>query len=107
LAHRSFLIVALYHPQTNGKIERYHRTLKGKISLLPDDVPGEMEEALHSFVERYNYQRYHEGLGNVTPHDVYTGKHLETILARKGAKSRTPGERRDYNKAVREQGSGL
>jgi len=101
------IIAALYHPQTNGKIERYHRTIKGDIGLLPYDMPGELEEAIRQFVEYYNDQRYHEGLGNVTPHDVYTGKHLETIRKRKEAKSRTLAERRDYNKAVREQPCGL
>ena len=101
------IIAAPYHPQTNGKIERYHRTIKGDIGLLPYDMPGELEEAIRQFVEYYNYQRYHEGLGNVAPYDVYTGRHLEIIRKRKEAKSRTLGERRDYNKAVREQGSGL
>jgi len=101
------IIAALYHPQTNGKIERYHRTIKGDISLLPYDMPGGLEEAIRQFVEYYNYQRYHEGLGNVTPHDVYIGRHLEIIRKRREAKSRTLGERKDYNKAVREQDNGL
>jgi len=101
------IIAAPYHPQTNGKIERYHRTIKGEIGLLPYDMPGALEEAIQSFVEYYNYRRYHEGLGNVTPHDIYTGRHLEIIRKRKEAKSRTLGERKDYNKAVREQGSDL
>jgi len=98
------IIAAPYHPQTNGKIERYHRTIKGEIGLLPYDLPGELEEAIQSFVEYYNYRRYHEGLGNVTPHDVYTGRHLEILRKRKEAKSKTLRERKDYNKAVREQG---
>jgi transposase InsO family protein len=54
-----------FHPQTNGKIERYHRTLKGEISHVPYDMPGELREAIKTFIEYYNYRRYHEGLGNV------------------------------------------
>jgi len=38
-------------------------------------MPGELKEAIRAFIEYYNYRRYHEGLGNVTPYDVYTGRH--------------------------------
>jgi putative transposase len=93
-----------FHPQTNGKIERYHRTLKGEINQVPYDMPGELREAIRAFIEYYNYQRYHEGLGNVTPYDVYTGRHLEIIQKRKEVKSRTLVARRDYNRTAREQG---
>lgn len=90
-----------FHPQTNGKIERYHRTLKGDINQLPYDMPSELREAIRAFVEFYNYRRYHEGLGNVTPYDVYTGKSLEIIQRRKEVKSRTLNERKEYNKIAR------
>ncbi len=96
-----------YHPQTNGKIERYHRTLKGEINQVPHDMPGELKEAIRAFIEYYNYRRYHEGLGNVTPYDVYTGRHLETIQRRKEVKSKTLATRREYNRTAREQGQGL
>jgi putative transposase len=96
-----------FHPQTNGKIERYHRTIKGKINQVPYDMPSELKEAIRAFIEYYNYRRYHEGLGNVTPYDVYTGKQHEIIQRRKEVKSRTLEVRRDYNRAIREQGSGL
>jgi putative transposase len=96
-----------FHPQTNGKIERYHRSLKGEINLKPYDMPSELKEAIAAFVEYYNYHRYHEGLGNVTPYDVYTGKHLEIIARRKEAKSKTLEARRDYNRTARERGHGL
>jgi putative transposase len=101
------ILASPYHPQTNGKIERYHRTIKGELSLMPYEMPGELEEAIRAFIEHYNYQRYHEGLGDVTPHDVYTGRYLEIIQKRKEAKSRTLQVRRDYNRIAREQGSGL
>jgi transposase InsO family protein len=96
-----------FHPQTNGKIERYHRSLKGEINLRPYDMPSELKEAIMAFVEYYNHRRYHEGLGNVTPWDVYTGKHLEIIARRKEAKSKTLEARRDYNRTAREWGHGL
>jgi transposase InsO family protein len=96
-----------FHPQTNGKIERYHRTVKGEINQVPYDMPSELKEAIRAFIEYYNYRRYHEGLGNVTPHDVYTGKHLEIIQRRKEVKSKTLAARRDYNRTAREEGHGL
>lgn len=101
------IIASPYHPQTNGKIEQYHRSVKGEISLAPCETPHELEEAIRRFVDYYNYGRYHEGLGNVTPHNVYTGRHLEVIQRRKEAKNRTLQVRRDYNRTAREQGSGL
>ena len=52
-------------------------------------MPGEPEEAIRKFIEYYNYRRYHEGLGNVTPYDVYTGRYLEIIQKRNEAKSKT------------------
>jgi transposase InsO family protein len=101
------IVTSPYHPQTNGKVERYHRTIKGEINLVPYGMPEELKEAIRAFIEYYNYRRYHEGLGDVTPYDVYTGKHLEVIQRRKEAKNRTLQARRDYNRAVREQNEGL
>jgi len=101
------ITAAPFHPQTNGKIERYHRSLKGEINQLPYDMPSELREALRTFVDYYNYRRYHEGLGNVTPYDVYTGRHLKIIQRRKEVKSKTLEARRDYNRVAREQGKCL
>jgi putative transposase len=70
-------------------------------------MPGELKEATKAFIEYYNYRRYHEGLGNVTPYDVYTGRHLEIIWRRKGVKSRTLEARRDYNRSARKGEQGL
>ena len=61
------VIASPYHPQTNGKIERYHRSIKGEINLLPYEMPGNLEKAISAFVEYYNYRSYREGLGDVTP----------------------------------------
>jgi len=96
------ITAAPYRPQTNGKIERYHRTIKGEINLVPYEMPGKLEEAIKPFIEYYNYRRYHEGLRNVTPYDVYTGRYLEVIQGRKEVKNKTLQIRMDYNKTVRE-----
>jgi transposase InsO family protein len=101
------IIASPYHPQTDGKIERYHRTIKGEINLLPHEMPSELEKAIKAFIEYYNYRRYHEWLGDVTPYDVYVGRHLEVIQRRKEAKSVTLQTRKDYNRIAREQKHGL
>jgi transposase InsO family protein len=92
-----------FHPQTNGEIERYHRTIKGEMNQLPYEMPGDLREVAGAFIAYYNYRRYHEGRGNVTPYDVYTGKQPEIIRKRREAKSRTLAAIRDYNKSARNQ----
>jgi putative transposase len=92
-----------YHPQTNGKIERYHRTLKGQVNLLVYDTPTALKRAVASFVDYYNHRRYHEGLGNVTPADVYYGRREEILWRRKEVKQRTLTLRRAFHQAVRER----
>ena len=62
---------APYHPQTQGKIERWHQTLKNRILLENYFLPGDLEAQIEAFVDHYNHQRYHESLSNVTPADVY------------------------------------
>jgi putative transposase len=69
-------------------------------------VPGELKEAIRAFIEYYNYRRYHEGLGDVTPYDAYTGRHLEVIRRRKEAKNRALSARKSYNRTIREQSFG-
>jgi len=74
---------------------------------MPYEMPGELEETIRAFIDYYNYRRYHEGFGDVTPYDIYTGRHLEIIQKRKEAKSKTLAERKNYNRTARGQGSGL
>ncbi|ABA06346.1 helix-turn-helix, Fis-type [Nitrobacter winogradskyi Nb-255] len=71
---------APYHPQTQGKIERWHQTLKNRILLENYYLPDDLKRQVAAFVEHYNHDRYHESIGNVTPADVYFGR-AETILA--------------------------
>jgi putative transposase len=71
---------APYHPQTQGKIERWHRTLKSRILLDNYYLPSDLERQVGAFVEHYNHVRYHESIDNLTPADVYFGR-AGTILA--------------------------
>jgi putative transposase len=96
------ILASPFHPQTNGKIERYHRTIKGEINLVPHDMPSELRQAIEAFVEYYNHQRYHEALGNVTPADVYFGRKNGILARRKEAKQKTLQARKEYNRKLRE-----
>ena len=55
---------APYHPQTQGKIKRWHQTLKNRILLENYYLPGDLENQISAFVDHYNNQRYHESIGN-------------------------------------------
>jgi len=71
-----------YHPMTQGKIERYHRSMKNQILLENYYLPGQLEARLAEFVDYYNSRRYHESLNNLTPADMYFGRG-QTILTRR------------------------
>ncbi|CUS56240.1 Mobile element protein [hydrothermal vent metagenome] len=85
---------APYHPQTQGKIERWHQTLKNRILLENYFLPGDLEAQIDAFVGYYNHQRYHESLNNLTPADVYTGRGQTILLEREKIKRRTMKLRR-------------
>ena len=85
---------APYHPQTQGKIERWHQTLKNRILLENYYLPGDLEAQIDEFVGHYNHQRYHESLKNLTPADVYTGRGQTILLKRERIKRKTFEHRR-------------
>ena len=85
---------APYHPQTQGKIERWHQTLKNRILLENYYVPGDLERQVAAFVEHYNHGQYHESLGNFTPADVYFGRGETILLERERIKRQTIANRR-------------
>ena len=85
---------APYHPQTQGKIERWHQTLKNRILLENYYLPGELKQRIGLFVEHYNNRRYHESLNNVTPADAYFGRDTAIIERRRKIKKRTLQTRR-------------
>ena len=72
-----------------GKIERYHRSLKNQILLENYYLPGQLEARLAEFVDHYNLRRYHESLNNLSPADVYFGRG-QTILTRRQTSSSRP-----------------
>src|SRR6185437_10631409 len=63
-----------YHPMTQGKIERWHQTLKNRILLENYFLPGDLQAQIEAFVADYNHRRYHESIDNLTPADVYFGR---------------------------------
>ena len=82
------------HPQTQGKIERYHRSMKNVIKLEHYYSPDELRYRLKEFVGYYNNKRYHESLQNVTPADVYFGRDIQILKKRKLMKQKTMQKRR-------------
>jgi transposase InsO family protein len=82
------------HPQTQGKIERYHRTMKNRILLEHYYSPEELERALVEFVDFYNNNRLHESLSNLTPADVYFNRGDKILKEREVIKQKTIIQRR-------------
>lgn len=88
---------APYHPMTQGKIERYHRSMKNVVKLEHYYFPWELERAIAEWVEHYNHERYHESLDNVTPVDVYEGRRNDILDQRALVKARTMTKRKIHN----------
>ena len=85
---------APFHPQTQGKIERWHQTMKNRILLENYYLPGDLEQQIGVFVDHYNNHRYHESLNNVTPADVYFGRDKDILREREKIKKQTIQYRR-------------
>mgnify|MGYP001120798272 FL=1 len=85
---------APYHPQTQGKIERWHQTLKNRILLENYYLSGDLRQKIDAFVEYYNHRRYHESLQNLTPADVYFGRGQTILKQRERIKRKTIEKRR-------------
>jgi putative transposase len=92
---------APYHPMTQGKIERYHRSMKNIVKLQNYYFPWELEQELTRFVDYYNNHRYHESLNNVTPADVYFGRNRQILTKRDQIKRKTLALRRKQNLKTR------
>jgi len=85
---------APFHPQTQGKIERWHQTLKNRILLENYYLPGDLKAQIDAFVADYNHCRYHESIGNLTPADVYYGRGKTILIERERIKRQTIANRR-------------
>lgn len=86
-----------HHPQTNGKLERFHQTLKTRLNVLVYTSPEVLKRAMAEFIQYYNHERYHEGIGNVSPADVYYGRREDILRRREEQKERTMQARLRYN----------
>jgi transposase InsO family protein len=85
-----------YHPETQGKIERFHRTIKEKVCLLVYCSPEELKRSLDEAITRYA-RTPHKALSNVSPIDVYLGRKEEILRKRAEKKRLTLERRRIYN----------
>ena len=83
------------HPQTQGKIERYHRSIKSVVLLDNYYCPQQLVDAINGYVEYYNTKRYHESLDNLTPEDVYLGRGEQILKLRQEIKEKTIRQRRN------------
>jgi transposase InsO family protein len=99
------ILAAPYHPQTNGKLERYHQSIKRDVNQVPYELPSDLEAASAAFVSYYNYSRYHMALSNVTPADVLNGRREQILERRKEVQLQTIDRRRRYNRTLRELSS--
>jgi len=90
-----------YHPMTQGKVERYHRSMKNILLLENYYSPPELEHQVGLFVEHNNDNRYHEALNNVTPADVYYGRDGQVLQKRAHVKRKTLLMRRRQNFGLR------
>jgi transposase InsO family protein len=82
------------HLQTQGKIERWHQTLKDRSLLENYFLPCDLQQQIEPFVEHYNLQRNHKMLNNVTPADAYFGREQTIIQQRERIKRQTIKYRR-------------
>jgi len=60
------------HPEENGRLERFHRTLKAETATPPKKSVRQQQFAFNRFIEEYNFERPHEALGQRVPADLYT-----------------------------------
>jgi len=93
-----------YYPQSNGKLERYHGTIKTE--CIRPSTPLSLEEALRivtRYVEHYNQVRLHSAIGYLTPADKLAGREAEIFAARDRKLAEARERRKTRREAVRLQ----
>jgi transposase InsO family protein len=83
-----------YYPQSNGKLERWHRSMKAE--CIRPGVPLTLDDGrrlLAAYVHHYNHERLHSALGYVAPADRLHGRHHDIFAARR-AKLQAAAEHR-------------
>src|ERR671915_236450 len=96
------ILASPFHPQTNGKLERYHQSIKQEVNQLPYEMPADLGQAIAEFVDCYNYRRYHKALGNITPDDVLQGRRDSILAKRKEVQTQTLRRRQLHNQHIRQ-----
>jgi putative transposase len=92
-----------YYPQSNGKIERYHRTIKDDcIRVTTMWTIDDARKAVVDYVKHYNEVRLHSAIGYVTPHTKLAGKEKE-VFADRDAKLEAAREQRRLRRAAARQ----
>ena len=99
----SHLRTSPYYPQSNGKLERYHRTLKGDC-IRKESISSleEAKEKVKGFVTHHNDTRLHSAIGYVTPKDKLLGREKEVLEAREEKLAAARAERK--KKRLKEEG---
>jgi putative transposase len=95
------ILASPFHPRSNGKLERYHQSIKQEVNQLPYEMPADLEPAIANFVNYYNYRRYHKALGNVTPGDVLQGRRDSILARRKEVQAQTLRRHQVHNQHIR------
>ena len=91
---------APHHPHTQGKIERWHQTIKNRGLLENYFMPGDLERQIGVLVDHYNNHCYHESLNNLPPANIYHRHCAEILKMREEIKKQTIQERRLQHQAA-------
>ncbi len=95
-----------YYPQSNGKIERWHGSLKSE--CIRPGTPLSLEDARRltgQYIERYNNQRLHSAIGYVTPKDKLEGREHQIFQQRDRKLQEAREQRKARRQAARKQQS--
>jgi len=93
-----------YYPQSNGKLERFHGSIKGE--CLRPGTPISLEDAVRivgRYVEHYNQVRLHSAIGYIAPADKLAGRETDIFAARDRKLAEARKRRKEQREAARLQ----